>query len=70
MPSKLCPIADAWKAVDPWYQKIPAQDQEAYWNDFHEYVTDNGYALDDWKTDDKNCRYKDPYKWMVAYAQK
>lgn len=63
-------ILDAWEAVNPWYEKIPAQEREEYWNDFHSYVCENGYALDDYKENPQSCRYKDPYKWMVAYAQK
>lgn len=56
--------------MNPWYEKIPAQDQEAYWNDYLNYVAKYGYALDDYKTNPTSCRYKDPYKWMVAYAKK
>lgn len=70
MASNLLVISDAWKAVNPWYEKIPAQDQEAYWNDYLNYVAKYGYALDDYKTNPTSCRYKDPYKWMVAYAKK
>lgn len=70
MTPKLLFIPDAWTAVNPWYGNIPDSEQEAYWNCFLDYCVKKGYCLDDWKANPQTARFKDSYKWMVAYAQK
>lgn len=63
-------ILDAMKVINPFYERIPVEGQEAYFDDFVKYMVKMNLALDHYETNKQNCRFSAPYKIIVAYARK
>ncbi|KAG4079972.1 hypothetical protein HA402_006284 [Bradysia odoriphaga] len=55
-------------SVNPFIDRIPAYDREAFLDDFIEYFVQGGYGLDE--KDSKAGGFKFPYRMMVAYGRK
>lgn len=58
------------KAVNPFIERIPINEQDAFLDDYFNYVVKMHLVLDDIHTNSKTCRILTPYKLIVAYARK
>lgn len=58
------------KAVNPFIERIPIHDQEAFFDDYVHMVAKLHLALDDIHTNGNKCRFLTPYKLLIAYARK
>lgn len=63
-------ISESVKAVNPFIERIPFHDQDAFFDDYLNLVIKMHLALDDIHANSKTCRFLTPYKLMIAYARK
>lgn len=67
---KLNSISDAVKAVNPFINRVPEKDQNAFFDDFLDYVVKMGLHMDDINSNRQKCRFYVPYTLLIAYARK
>lgn len=58
------------KAVNPFLERIPTDEHDAFLDDYVSAVADMQLALDDIETNSSTCRFLTPYKLLIAYARK
>lgn len=58
------------KAVNPFIERIPIHEHDAFLDDYFNHVMNMRLVLDDIHTNSKTCRILTPYKLIVAYARK
>lgn len=63
-------FSESVKAVNPFIERIPAHEQDAFLDDYFNHVMKMRLVLDDIHTNSKTCRILTPYKLIVAYARK
>lgn len=63
-------ISESVKAVNPFIERIPMHDQDAFFDDYLNLVIKMHLALDDIHANSNTCRFLTPYKLMIAYARK
>lgn len=62
--------SESVKAVNPFLERIPSHEHDAFLDDYVCAVTDLRLTLDDIETNSSTCRFLTPYKLLIAYARK
>lgn len=58
------------KAVNPFLERIPLHEHDAFLDDYVRAVTDLQLTLDDIEANSSTCRFLTPYKLLIAYARR
>lgn len=61
---------DAHKAVNPFLDRIPAHDHDAFYVDYINHVVNMNLALDEVQPNCETCRFLSTYEYFIAHAIK